>query len=99
MSQLVSVRSNQNFGLDYEKGKLIPQTEIIVVVQKPVYKVKGDSIIKTTGLDELRFEVGLVGLTALIGQLEAAQKACLHFEKMASVLNQVITKPEEDEKK
>lgn len=90
MSQLISVRSNQDFGLDYQSGKLIPQTEIIVLIEKPAYATKGDKIQRSTKVEELRFKTGSQGLLALIGQLEAAQRNCAHFEKMAGVLNEII---------
>ena len=90
MSQLVSVRSNQDFGLDYATGKLIPQTEIIVLIQKPAYKVKGEKIIREAQVSELRFKCGSEGLSHLIGQLEAAQRTVIHFEKMAGSLNEII---------
>jgi hypothetical protein len=88
--QLVSVRSNQDFGLDYKTGKLIPSTEIIVLIEKPAYKVKGEKITRDTQVSELRFKCGSVGLAHLIGQLEQAQKNILHFEKMAGSLNEII---------
>jgi hypothetical protein len=99
MSQLISVRSNQDFGLDYESGKLIPQTEIIVLIDKPTYVSKGSKILKSTKIEELRFKTGSQGLLALIGLLEAAQRNCAHFEKMAGALNEIIVntpRPEGD---
>ncbi len=99
MSQLISVRSNQDFGLDYESGKLIPQTEIILLIEKPTYATKGDKIQRSTKVEELRFKTGSQGLMALICQLEAAQRHILHFEKMAGVLNEIIVntpRPEGD---
>lgn len=86
MSQLISVRSNQDFGLDYKSGKLIPQTEIIVIIEKPAYTLKGDKIVKRAKVEELRFKTGSEGLCALLGQLELAQRNTIHFEKMASNL-------------
>lgn len=90
MAQLVSVRSNQDFGLNFETGKLIPQTEIIVLVEKPSYKVKGQKIVRDTQVSELRFKCGSEGLNHLIGQLQAAQRNVTHFEQMAGSLNEII---------
>ena len=36
---LISVRSNCNFALDYETGKLRPQTEIILITTSPKYVI------------------------------------------------------------
>lgn len=90
MSQLISVRSNQDFELDYKTGKLIPQTEIIVLVQKPTYKVKGDNIIMALCIEELRFKCDSVAINALVGQLKQAQRVATHFEQMAGSLNEII---------
>lgn len=90
MAQLISVRSNQDFGLDYETGKLIPSTEIILLIEKPHYTSKGGKIQHGTKVEELRFKTGSGGLLALIGMLESAQRNVAHFEKLAAVLNEVI---------
>lgn len=99
MSQLVSVRSNQNFSVDYENGKLQPQTEIIILVEKPKYIIseKEDAIEKTAEVSELRFSCGLRGLNHLIGQLQQAQKVVMQYDQMAGVINEVIIsqKPKE----
>lgn len=99
MGQLVSVRSNQDFGLNYEDGKLIPQTEIIVLVEVPKYVAKGGKITRSTIINEIRFKCGSVGLNHLIGQLQQALKVTNQFEQMAGSLNEIIvnTKPVEGE--
>lgn len=94
MGQLVSVRSNQDFGLDYKSGKLIPQTEVIVLVQCPEYKSKGDKIARSYGIKEVRFKCGSEGIAHLIGQLEHAQRIALQFEKMAGQFNEIIVNTE-----
>jgi len=90
MAQIVSVRSNQNFSVHYEKGKLIPQTEIIILVQKPKYVVKGEKITKTTDVSEIRFDCGTEALNHLIGQLQQAQRVAAQYEQMAGALNEII---------
>ena len=99
MAQLLSVRTNQDFTVNYETGQLDPQTEIIVLVEKPSYKIQGKKILRNSELTELRFKCGSTGLSHLIGQLEAAQRQVIHFEKMAGALNQIIVntkKPEQE---
>ena len=98
MGQLVSVRSNQNFMVDYGKGKLIPQTEVIVFVSKPIYNLsKNDTIKKDWNISENRFTCTAETLNYLIGQLQMALKVANQYEQMAGSINEVIinTKPVE----
>jgi len=90
MAQLVSVRSNQNFGVQYEQGKLIPQTEIIILVEKPKYTIKGESIKRKTKVSEIRFTCGTEAINHLIGQLQLAQRVATQYEQMAGVMNEII---------
>lgn len=90
MSQLISVRSNQDFNVNPQAGKLIPQTEIIILVEKPSYKVKGEKIIRDAQVSEIRFKCGSEALNHLIGQLQAAQRNVTHYEQMAGALNEII---------
>lgn len=102
MAQLVSVRSNQDFGLNYKTGKLIPQTEVIILVEvsKYQYDKTGDKIARKPGVEELRFKVGTEGLNHLIGQLQQAERMASSFEQMAGALNEIIvnSKPKDDKK-
>lgn len=99
MAQLVSVRSNQNFSVNHQKGNLIAQTEIIVLVEKPKYVLKGDNIQRSSEVTELRFNCGSEALNHLIGQLQMAQRNVTHYEQMAGALNNIISnsKPPEGE--
>lgn len=90
MSQLVSVRSNQNFGVQYEKAKLIPQTEIIILVEKPKYVIEEDHIKRDVEVSELRFTCGAETLNHLIGQLQSAQRVASQYEQMAGAFNEII---------
>lgn len=90
MAQLISVRSNQDFGLDYKKGRLVPQTEIIILVEKPHYIVNGDDITRTARCSELRFKTGTAGISALIEMLKGAEKTAAHYEQLAGAINEVI---------
>ena len=92
MSQLMSVRSNQDFGLNHESGKLVPQTEVVVLVEKPSYVVKGTKIIRESKVEEFRFKCGSEGIGILIDQLQAAQRNMVHFENMAEVMNEFVVK-------
>lgn len=101
MSQLASIRTNQDFGLHYEKGKLIPQTEVIILVEQPKYVHSKDkqSIKRGSEIVELRFKCGTDGLNHIIGQLQSAARVAEHYEQMAGSLNEIITnaKPPEGE--
>lgn len=101
MGQLVSVRSNQDFSVKYDDNSLIPQTEIIILVQKPVYNLnkKGDQIVRGDGIEEIRFKASTEALNHLIGQLNAAAQKAAQFDQMAGVLNNAIqsAKPTKEE--
>ena len=92
MGQAVSVRTNQDFGVNYESGKLIPQTEVIILVDQPKYTYKkgGDKIVKGSEIVEVRFKTGSEALNHLIGQLQHAQRVAVHFETMAGQMNEII---------
>lgn len=88
--QLTSLRSNQTFVVDYQSGKLIPQTEIILLVEKPKYSQKGDKIIKGSEIQELRFTTGTNGIKQIIGMLEEAVKVSDNYEKLGGAINNII---------
>lgn len=92
MGQLISVRSNQDFSVKYEDNTLIPQTEIIILVEKPHYVLnkKGDQIIRKTIVEEIRFKASTEGLNQLIGKLQLASHKAASFEQMGTALNDVI---------
>jgi hypothetical protein len=66
-NNLISVRSNCNFALNYETGKLHPQTEVILITTAPKYVInkKKDSYTKETDITEYRFLSGLEGINVL----------------------------------
>lgn len=88
--QLISVRSNQDFTVQYENGKLIPQTEIIILIEKPKYIKKGEKLERSTSIEEIRFKTGTNGIQALIGMLEQAERVASGYEKMAGSFNEII---------
>ena len=88
--QLTSLRSNQTFSVDYLSGTLIPQTELILLVEKPKYSQKGDKIIKTSEIQELRFTTGTNGIKHIIGMLEEALKISDNYEKLSGNINNII---------
>jgi uncharacterized membrane-anchored protein len=90
--QLTSLRSNQTFTVDYGSGKLIPQIELILLVEKPKYSQKGDKIIKGSEIQELRFTTGTNGIKQIIGMLEQAVKISDDYEKLAGLVNQTVSK-------
>ena len=91
MSQLASVRSNLNFGVNYENGHLIPQVEVILLLQQPTYtQNKKGGIIKSVGLQEIRFDTSLSGVNALIGELQAMVSNLNNYDQLAASINHVI---------
>lgn len=96
MAQLMSVRSNQTFHVDYESNQLAPQTEMILLIEKPHYKIKGKDIVKSSELQEVRFETGTTGLAHLIGMLEGALKVAQDYEKLGGTINNMIVSDKTD---
>ena len=96
--ELISVRSNQTFGVNYESNMLTPFTEVIILVSQPKYDLKGQKIIKTTELQEIRFESSTEGINILIGQLQQALKVANNYSQMGGAINDIIanSKPKED---
>lgn len=99
MGQLVSVRSNTNFSVNYEQGTLIPETEIIIIIQSPVYKLNetGDKIEKTNGISELRFTCNKKALHHLIEHLQQLEERTENSDQVVDTINEVIanSKPKE----
>lgn len=89
---LVSVRSNCNFSLDYETGKLRPQTEVILITSAPKYVVdkKQTGIMKDMEVTEYRFITSLEGVNQLIGELQLLVNNINHFEQLAGSMNAII---------
>lgn len=94
--QLTSLRSNQTFTVDYESGKLIPQTELILLVEKPKYSQKGEKIVKGSEIQELRFTTGTNGIRQIIGMLEQALIVSDNYEKLSSSINNIIVNQKPD---
>lgn len=90
--QLISVRTNQDFGVNHENGKLIPQTEVILLIEKPKYVIKGDIVKRSSEVSEMRFKCGTNGINELIGKLQLAQSMAASYEQMAGALNEIILK-------
>jgi len=88
--RLISIRSNQTFGVNYENNQLSPTTEIIILITQPKYDLKGQKIIKGNELKELRFETDSEGINALIGQLNQALKVSNQYSKLGGIINDVI---------
>lgn len=88
--QLVSVRSNCTFALDYNSGKLHPQTEVIIITQSPNYVVRKDKIVRELKADEFRFRSTLEGINALIGELQVLVQNMNNFEQTAGAFNVII---------
>jgi hypothetical protein len=96
---LISVRSNCNFGLDYETGKLRPQTEVILITTSPKYVLdkKKSGYTKEIDIQEFRFLSSIDGLNTLIGELQLLLQNVNHFEQMSAGLNAVLSSAKENE--
>jgi len=91
-NHLISVRSNCNFSLDYETGKLHPETEIIILTSTPKYVIdkKQTSINKEQGVKEYRFKSGLAEINKLIGELQLVVQNMNVYDQMSGSLNTII---------
>jgi hypothetical protein len=89
---LISVRSNCNFALNYQTGKLNPQTEIILITTNPKYELtkKKDGFTKEHEIQEYRFLSDLKGINQLIGELQLLVTSINSLEQMASSFNAII---------
>ena len=98
---LISVRSNCDFALNYETGKLHPKTEVILITTSPKYVInkKGDGLIKSAEVDEFRFISDLEGVNKLIGELQLVVKNMNAFDQTASSFNAIIQSAKEQQEK
>lgn len=91
---LIEVRSNTNFGVNYETMELVPQVELILLLQEPKYQVvkkKGEAYInKDFELAEFRCKLSLNALNHLIGKLQETAAGLQHFEQMSVAMNGVL---------
>ena len=88
--QLISVRSNCTFGLDYESNKLKPQTEVVLIMQEPIYVNKKDKIVREHKATEFRFRANLEGVNMLIGELQVLDLQMQSFDQMSHAFNNII---------
>jgi hypothetical protein len=88
--QLSSIRTNQTFTADYQSGKLMPQTEVILLIEQPKYSQKGEKIIKGSDINEMRFTTSTNGIRAIIGMLEDSLKTADMYEKLGGSINNII---------
>ena len=89
---LISVRSNCNFALNYENGKLMPLAEIILISTTPKYVMskKKDGFTKEMDIQEFRIISNLDGINTLIGELQLLSQNINTFEQMAASFNTII---------
>lgn len=85
------------FHMDHQSGRLNPLTELILLVEKPVYKLKGDKIQKSTEVQELRFQTGSGGIKQLIAMLEQASQVADDCEGLSGVINNHIVMRKHEE--
>lgn len=98
-NNLLSVRSNCTFALDYKKGTLHPSTEIILITSSPKYVMskEGDSFKKDQEVSEYRFITSLDGVNQLIGELQLVAKNIMDFQQLSGSLNKIIEASRENE--
>lgn len=99
MENLIAVRTNTRFVLDYETQQLKPSVEVIIIVAYPQYVRKGKELVKTIEYKELRFETATVGVNELIGQLQATTVMLNTYEQMSAAFNQIIKSATKEEGK
>ena len=89
---LISVRSNCNFNLNYETGKLHPQSEVILITTSPKYVLdkKQTGFTKEMDITEYRFLSGLDGINKLVGELQLVVKNLNAVEQSAASFNVII---------
>lgn len=90
--EILSVRSNCNFALNYNDSKLHPQIEIIILTTQPDYALNKThtGVTKKQKVEETRFTVSPEGLNNLIGQLQMAAQNALNFDQLSGFLNPII---------
>ena len=95
---LVSLRSNCVFALDYQSGKLIPQTEVILITTNPKYVLNKtmDAFRKEQEITEYRFHCDLEGVNKLIGELQLLVKNMNNFEQTSAAFNAIIESQKEN---
>lgn len=92
MAQLIQIRTNTNFDLNYENGLLEPCIELILLFSSPKYEVdkKKTGIVKTISVSEFRVKTDSKGIAELIGQLQATQVAAQTVDNMSAAFNHII---------
>jgi len=95
--ELISVRSNCNFSLDYKSGKLIPMTEVVLITSEPKYVLnkQRDGFKKDVEINEYRFISDLDGINQLIGELQLLVNNINKFEQTAVGINTIIQSAKE----
>jgi len=96
MPQLIQVRTNTRFNLNYQSHKLEPEIELIFLISSPKYAVnaKKGEINKEHQVSEIRFDTNPDGIKKIIGQLTALQIPIATFENMGEAFNTIITNSE-----
>ena len=92
MSQLIQVRTNTSFSVNYENSLLVPEIELIILVSNPIYTVneKKGQVNKTLSVGEFRVKTDFEGISNLIGQLQATQGGLAKYQNMSNALNTII---------
>jgi hypothetical protein len=100
--ELISIRTNTRFIVDYETKNLKPVTEVILLISQPKYSREKDGIYKKESIKELRFETTQKGINSIIGELQATSNALNVFDQLAAGINSMIKSvpnPSEENKK
>ncbi len=101
MSQLVQMRTNTKFSLNYETNKLEPVVELIFLVSSPEYSVdtKKGQLVKGVKVIDIRIDMEPDSISRIIGELQALQNPIQSIENMAHAFNTIIvnSKPKGNE--
>jgi len=68
MKELICIGSN-NLATFTEEGKLVPQCEIILILDEPAYKVEGDQLVPHREESQTRFTASTRTLRKLAAKL------------------------------
>lgn len=100
---VIQVRSNVNMNVKYETLNLVPQVELILLTQEPVYKIikEGEQsfIEKSMKLSEFRCISSLDGINDMISELQKVASELQVFGQMGGSLNKVIEQYKKTEEK
>jgi hypothetical protein len=98
--ELVSIRSNTKFSVNYQTGLFVPTVELIMLVDKPTYTYdkKKENIKQEREVVEIRFDTTFSGINAIIGELKAVSDNLNQLDQIGQTVNSIIKRTAESKK-